>query len=40
LQTLQGYIFRTLQHFATKRCNFTHFSMHFLAVLIDLHLLI
>jgi hypothetical protein len=29
LQTLQGYIFRNLQHFATKLCNFTHFSMLF-----------
>jgi hypothetical protein len=29
LQTLQGYIFRILQHFATKLCNFTHFSMLF-----------
>jgi hypothetical protein len=26
-QTLQGYIFRILQHFTTKLCNFTHFSM-------------
>jgi hypothetical protein len=39
LQTLQGYIFRILQHFATKPCNFTHFSMLFLAVVIYLHLL-
>jgi hypothetical protein len=39
LQTLQGYIFRILQHFATKLCNFTNFSMLFLAVLIYLHLL-
>jgi hypothetical protein len=39
LQTLQGYIFRILQHFATKLCNFTHFSMFFLAVVIYLHLL-
>jgi hypothetical protein len=31
LQTLQGYIFRILQHVATKLCNFTHFSMLFLA---------
>ena len=36
LQTLQGYIFRILQHFATKLCNFTHFSMLFLAVVIYL----
>ena len=34
LQTLQGHIFRILQHFATKLCNFTHFSMLFLAVVI------
>jgi hypothetical protein len=27
--TLQGYIFRILQHFATKLCNFTNFSMLF-----------
>jgi hypothetical protein len=27
LSTLQGYIFRILQHFATKLCNFTNFSM-------------
>jgi hypothetical protein len=27
LRTLQGYIFRILQHFATKLCNFTHFSI-------------
>jgi hypothetical protein len=39
LQTLPGYIFRILQHFATKLCNFTHFSMLFLAVVIYLHLL-
>jgi hypothetical protein len=39
LQTLQGYIFRILQHFETKLCNFTHFSMFFLAVVIYLHLL-
>jgi hypothetical protein len=29
LQTVQGYIFRILQHFATKLCNFTHFSVLF-----------
>jgi hypothetical protein len=39
LQTLQGYIFRILQYFATKLCNFTHFSMLFLAVVIYLDLL-
>jgi hypothetical protein len=33
------YIFRILQYFATKLCNFTHFSMRFLAVTIYLHLL-
>ena len=27
IQTLQGYIFRILQHFATKLCNFTHFIL-------------
>jgi hypothetical protein len=32
IQTLQGYILRILQHFATNLCNFTHFSMFFLAV--------
>ena len=37
LQTLQGYIFHILQHFATKLCNFTYFSMLFLAVVIYLH---
>ena len=26
MQTLQGYIFRILQHFATKLCNFTNFK--------------
>jgi hypothetical protein len=36
---LQGYIFHILQRFATKLCNFTHFSMFFLAVVIYLHLL-
>ena len=38
LQTLQGYIFHILQHFATKICNSTHFSKLFLAVVIYLHL--
>jgi hypothetical protein len=32
LRTLQGYIFRILQHFATKLCNFTNFSMLFLGI--------
>jgi hypothetical protein len=27
LQTLEGYIFHILQHFTTKICNFTNFSM-------------
>ena len=27
LRTLRDYIFRIVQHFATKLCNFTHFSM-------------
>ena len=31
----QDYIFRILQHFATKLCHFTNFEMIFLAVLID-----
>jgi hypothetical protein len=35
----EGYIFCILQHFATKLCNFTNFSMLFLAVVIYLHLL-
>jgi hypothetical protein len=39
IQNLQGYIFLILQHFATKLCNFTHFSMLFLAAVIYLHLL-
>jgi hypothetical protein len=35
MQTSQGYIFRILQHFATKFCNFTNFIMFFLAVVFD-----
>jgi hypothetical protein len=35
LQTLQGYIFKALQHFATKLCNFTNSIMFFLAVVFD-----
>jgi hypothetical protein len=27
VQTLEGYIFHILQHFATKICNVTNFSM-------------
>ena len=34
-QTLQGYIFLILQHFATKLCNLTNFSMFFNAVVIN-----
>ena len=34
-QTSQGYIFRFLQHFATKLCNFTNSRMLCLAVVID-----
>jgi hypothetical protein len=34
-----AFIFRILQHFATKHCNFTNFIMLFLAVVIYLHLL-
>ena len=36
LRTLQSYI---LQHFATKLCHFTNFSVLFLAVVTYLHLL-
>jgi hypothetical protein len=39
LQISQGYIFRILQHFATKLCNFTNFNMLFLAVVMDFVLL-
>jgi hypothetical protein len=35
----QGYIFRILQHFAAKRCNFTNSNMLFLAVVMDFVLL-
>ena len=35
IQNLQGYIFRVLQHFTTKLCNFTNFKMLFLAVVMD-----
>ena len=41
-QTLQislGYIFRILQHFSTKLCNFTNFNMLILAVVMDFVLL-
>ena len=33
---LQGHIFYTLYNFATKLCNFTKFTMFFLAVAFDL----
>ena len=36
---LQGNIFRILQHFATKLCNFSNFKMLFLAVVMDFVLL-
>jgi valyl-tRNA synthetase len=32
-QTLEGYIIRILQHFATKLWNITNFVMHFQAVM-------
>ena len=32
LQTLKGYIFRSIKYFVTKLCNFTSFKMFFLAV--------
>ena len=35
MQTSQAYIFRILQHFATKLGNFTNFDMLFLAVVKD-----
>ena len=35
LQTSQAYIFRILQHFATKLGNFTNSNMLFLAVVKD-----
>jgi hypothetical protein len=38
-QISQGYIFRILQHFATKLCNFTNFNMLFVAVVMDFVLL-
>jgi hypothetical protein len=37
VRILQGYIFSIWQHFVTKLCNFTYFSMLFLAVVIYLH---
>ena len=33
------YVFRILQYFATKLCNFTNFTMLFLAVVVDFVLL-
>ena len=38
-RNLQGYIFRILQHFATKLCNFTNFRMLFLSVVMHFVLL-
>jgi hypothetical protein len=35
LQISQGYIFRILQHFATKFCKFTNFKMLFLAAMMQ-----
>jgi hypothetical protein len=35
----QGYIFRILQHFAAKLCNFTNFNTLFLVVVMDCVLL-
>jgi hypothetical protein len=35
LQTSQGYIFRVLQHLATKLCNFSNFGMLFNAVIMN-----
>jgi hypothetical protein len=32
LQISKGYIFRILQHFAAKLCNFTNFNMLFPAI--------
>jgi hypothetical protein len=32
MQTSQGYIFRILQHFVTKFCNFTNFSKFFTGI--------
>ena len=34
-KTFHGYIFRILQHFASKLCNFTDFNMHFVTVVKD-----
>jgi type IV secretory pathway protease TraF len=39
LQISRGYIFRILQHFAAKLCNFTDFNMLFLAEVMDFVLL-
>jgi hypothetical protein len=32
MQTSQGYIFRVLQHFVTKFCNFTNFNKFFTGI--------
>ena len=37
MQTSQGYIFRILQHFVTKFCNFTNFTKFFYGNLLFLH---
>ena len=37
-QTLQGYIFLILQHFATKLCNFSNYRMLFNAVVVNFHI--
>ena len=39
LQTSHCYVFLTLQHFATKLCDFSNFNMLFLAVVVDFVLL-
>ncbi len=39
LPTLKGYVFRILQHFATKLCNITNSKTLLLAVVIDFVLL-
>jgi hypothetical protein len=32
MQALEGYIFRILQHFVTKFCNFTNFNKFFTGI--------
>ncbi len=36
IREIAGYIFRILQHVATKLCNFTNFKMLFLAVVMGI----